>query len=220
MKCRLLPGAVALAGVLVSIICLVVAAAGYPGGYDWFGQSISSLFQPLASDGSHNSSRLLAALAVMLFCSSIAVLFDAIAKKGPSRVHRKTIQAAGIGSMVYAALVVTPMHDTLVGVALVFFVAAIFTILHWLYLQRRYRMLAAGLVCLALTIGNASMYYGEVLYGFLPIVQKVSLILWVVWLFGLYKPSSQNSLPLVELDRDSDQQRSDRQRRPGADQNM
>ena len=35
------------------------------------------------------------------------------------------------------------------------------------------------------------MYYGEVLYGFLPIVQKVSLVLWVSWLFGLSLRDSQ-----------------------------
>lgn len=36
----------------------------------------------------------------------------------------KNHQIAGIGSMVYTALVVTPKHDVLSGVALLFFVAA------------------------------------------------------------------------------------------------
>lgn len=93
--------------------------------------------------------------------------------------------------MVYAALVVTPMHDVLVGVALVFFVTAMVTIFHWLYLERRFQMLAAGIACLALTVGNATMYYGEVLYGFLPIVQKVSVVLWASWLIGLSLKDSQ-----------------------------
>ena len=35
------------------------------------------------------------------------------------------------------------------------------------------------------------MYYGEVIYGFLPIVQKVSLVSWVFWLFGLSLMDSQ-----------------------------
>ena len=38
---------------------------------------------------------------------------------------------------------------------------------------------------------NATMYYGEVIYGFLPIVQKVSLVSWVFWLFGLSLMDSQ-----------------------------
>ena len=88
--------------------------------------------------------------------------------------------------MVYAALAVTPMHDVMVGVALLFFVAAMVTTFHGLWLQRRRAMLGAGLACLALVLFNATMYYGDVLYGFLPVVQKLSIVLWVSWLFGLY----------------------------------
>jgi hypothetical protein len=123
-------------GVLAATVILVVAAARYPGGYDWLDQSISSLFQPSAQNGAQNTSRVLAAVAVLVFCSSIAVVFDTIARSGPTRFHRKTIQIAGIGSMVYAALVVTPMHDVLVGVALLFFVTAMVAIFHRLYLER------------------------------------------------------------------------------------
>ena len=43
----------------------------------------------------------------------------------------------------------------------------------------------------ALVLCNATMYYGEVIYGFLPIVQKVSLVSWVFWLFGLSLMDSQ-----------------------------
>ena len=174
-----------LVGVLVSAVLLVVATARYPGGYDWFDQSLSSLFQPSALDGSRNTSRSLAALAVLAFCSSMAMIFNTIAMSGPSSLHRKIIQIAGIGSMVYTALVVTPMHDVLISVALPFFVTAMVTIFHRLYLERRFGMLGAGIACLALTFGNATMYYGDVLYGFLPVVQKVSLVSWVSWLFGL-----------------------------------
>lgn len=178
-------------GVFTSAVLLVVAGARYPGGYDWLNQSVSSLFQPSALNGSENTSRSLAAVAVLLFCSSIAIIFNKIAISGPSQIHRKTIQIAGIGSMVYTALVVTPMHDVLIGVALLFFVTAMVTIFHQLYLERSFGMLGAGIACLALTLCNAAMYYGDVLYGFLPIVQKVSLVLWVSWLFSLSLRASQ-----------------------------
>ena len=44
-----------LLGVLASAILFVLAAASYPGGYDWFGQSLSSLIQPSALNGSLNT---------------------------------------------------------------------------------------------------------------------------------------------------------------------
>ena len=175
-----------LLGVSVSLAILVVAAGRYPGGYDWLDQSVSSLFQPTTHDGETNEARLLASLGVVTFCASMGIVFAAIAKRGPTPFHRKTVQIAGIGSMVYAALVVTPMHDVLVGVALVFFVTAVATLAHGLYLERRRGMLSLGLTSLALVLGNATMYYGDLLYGFLPVVQKAALGMWVVWLFALY----------------------------------
>ena len=87
--------------------------------------------------------------------------------------------------MVYAFLTVTPMHDVLVGIALLFFVTAMVTTFHMVFLERDFRMLWAGIFCLAGTLGNALMYYGNVFFGFLPIVQKISMILWVGWLFVL-----------------------------------
>ena len=47
-------------------------------------------------------------------------------------------------------------------------------------------MLSAGIVILALTLGNAAMYYGEVLFAIQPLVQKISLALWVAWLLALH----------------------------------
>ena len=178
-------------GASLSIAVLVVAAGRYPGGYDWLHQSVSSLFQPTTNDGEANEARLLASLGVIGFCASMGIVFAAIAKRGPTRFHRKTVQIAGIGSMVYAALVVTPMHDVLIGVALVFFLTAVLTIAHGLYLDRRLGMLGLGLASLALVLGNATMYYGDLFYGFLPVVQKASLGMWVAWLFALYFSNSK-----------------------------
>ena len=184
---RLLP----LVGVLASTVIFAVAAARYPGGYDWINQSISSLFQPETLRGAPNTARPLAALAVVIFAASMAVVFHTISTRGPTRFHSKTIRIAGINAMVYTALVVTPMHDVLVALALIFFVTTMVTIFHRLYVERRVGMLGAGVVCLGMTLTNATMYYGDVLYGFLPIVQKLAHAAWVVWLFGLYLRDSQ-----------------------------
>lgn len=184
---RLLP----LVGVLASTVIFAVAAARYPGGYDWINQSISSLFQPETLRGAPNTARPLAALAVVIFAASMAVVFHTISTRGPTRFHSKTIRIAGINAMVYTALVVTPMHDVLVALALIFFVTTMVTIFHRLYVERRVGMLGAGVVCLGMTLTNATMYYGDVFYGFLPIAQKLAHAAWVVWLFGLYLRDSQ-----------------------------
>ena len=172
-------------GVFASLLLFALSTARYPGGYDWANHSISRLFQPAALNGAENPARPLAVLAMFIFCVSMAVVFKNVSRRGKTRFHKKMIEIAGIGSMVYAFLVVTPMHDSLVGVALLFFVTAMLVTLHMLYLERHSAMLYAGIICLALSLSNAVMYYGNVLFGFLPIVQKTSVAMWVGWLFVL-----------------------------------
>jgi hypothetical protein len=172
-----------LLGVFAAVVLFALATARYPGGYDWARQSISALFQPRALNGAENPARPLAVLAIFIFCLSMAAAF--ISSRAKSRFHRNTIEIAGIGSMVYAFLVVTPMHNLLVGVALLFFVTAMLATLHMVYLEGRSAMFYAGIVCLALPLCNAGMYYGNLLYGFLPIVQKFAMAMWVGWLFAV-----------------------------------
>ena len=175
-----------LLGVLVAAVLFVLAALRYPGGYAWAGQSISSLFQPLALDGTANSARPIAVASVLFFCVGVAAVFERISRRGRSRAQRNVIQIAGVGSMVYAFLTVTPMHDVLVGVALGFFVVAMLALFHLLWVERSRWMLAAGLACLSGTLWNAVIHYGSLGSGFLPVVQKFSTLLWVAWLFVLY----------------------------------
>lgn len=180
-------------GVVASLVFFARSASRYPGGYDWASQTISSLFQPSTLNGAENLARPLAVLAVFIFCVSMAAVFKRISRIGNTRFHTKTIEIAGIGSMVYAFLVVTPMHDLLVGIALVFFVTAMLTTFHALFLERRFGMLSAGIICISGTLSNASMYYGNVLYEFLPLVQKMSMVMWVGWLLVLYVAESRRA---------------------------
>jgi len=88
--------------------------------------------------------------------------------------------------MAYAFLVVTLMHNVLVGVALLFFVTPMLATLHTLDVERHLGMFRAGIVSLAVAVTNAAMYYGNVDVGRLPIVQTVSLLMWVGWLLTLH----------------------------------
>lgn len=169
----------------VAFGCILLGAARYPGGYDWLNQSVSSLFQPTTAVGEANAGRWPASIGVVLFCASMAFVFVRVARLMPTRAHFKMVQIGGIGSMVYAALVTTPMHDALISFALVFFVVAMLAILHGLFVQGRLGMLSIGALALSLIGLNALIHYGNLLGGFLPVVQKLSLCIWIPWLFVL-----------------------------------
>lgn len=175
-------------GVLASI-CLFVAAAlsfradaGEAPGYDWARHYISTLF---ITGGI--TARSLAIAAMLLLCSSLSIVFSGVSSKAPSTWLRKGIAIGGIGSMVYAFLaVVTPMHDLLVNIALMFFLVATVAILQMLARARQAALLIAGLACLASLIYCALIYYGGVHVDLLAVAQKLAFALCVGWLMALH----------------------------------
>jgi hypothetical protein len=175
-------------GVLASI-CVFVAAAlsfradvGEAAGYDWARHYISTLF---VTGGS--TARSLAIAAMLLLCGSLSLVFAGISKKAPSAGLRKGIAIGGIGSMVYAFLaVVTPMHDLLVTIALMFFLVATVATLQMLGRARRTALLIAGLACLASLMYCALIYYGGIHIDLLAVTQKLTFALCVSWLMAMH----------------------------------
>lgn len=88
--------------------------------------------------------------------------------------------------MVYGFLVVTPMHDLVVGIALLFFFPAMLAALHWTWVEGRSSLFWTGLVSLGLLAATATMYYGNWLWHWLPLAQKVSFVACIGWLLTLH----------------------------------
>lgn len=181
MKRDLLP----LAGVLSSLALFAGAASRYPGGYNWRRDFVSWLFAPATTTGVANGARPLAVLAMFVFCLSVAALFKIVSSRTDRRVPGKILEIGGIGSMVYAFLVVTPMHDLLVGIALLFYVPAMSAAFYLMYAEGRLALFWSGVFALILLLASAIMYYGNVLWHLLPLAQKVSYAACVGWLLTM-----------------------------------
>lgn len=184
-----------LLGALFSLFLFLVSANLYPGGtmtstktvgYDWANNTISALFQPNALNGDTNPARYFAIAAMLVYCFSLTFIFRKVSKNSTSKVHQKTIQIAGIGFSVYAFLIVTPMHNLMVSIALVFFIVTVVSMLHNLYLQKNKQLLVLGLVCISIPLINATLYYGDFIYEILPAVQKIGAIACAVWFILVY----------------------------------
>lgn len=184
-----------LVGIAAAVCLFAVAASYYPGGttdsansvgYNWAHNFISTLFHRNALNGAPNPAIFIAIPAMLLLCASIGVLFKSISNKGSSKAHRKAIEIGGIGSMVYAFLAVTPMHDLMLNIALPFALIALFATLHMLYVKRQFLLSVGGAACIALLLLTAVVYYGKVFFGILPVMQKVSLVACVGWLVAIH----------------------------------
>ena len=188
-----------LAGVLIALVLFIWAASKYPGGYDWANDFISTFFAATTPSGDVNEARYYAVAAMFVLCVSVAILFHVLSTCANRLVHHKVLQIGGIGSMVYAFLVVTPMHDLLVSISLVFFLAAMAAAIHLLYVERRWVLFWAGLMCLGILLSAAAMYYGNVLWNLLPLAQKASFVVCLIWLLAMQfalENRAENAMPL------------------------
>lgn len=182
-------------GIALALCLFVAATMNYPGGttdspntvgYSWTHNFISTLFAPRALNGEANPARYFAVLSMLSLCLSIGLMFKQISTRVRSRVHGKTIEIAGIGTAVYSFLVVTRMHDLMVTIGLVFSLVALVATAHALYAERRWLLFGWGSLCIAVTLLGATMYYGNVFYGFLPVVQKVIFVSSIGWVLAVY----------------------------------
>lgn len=182
-------------GVIASVALLAIAAARYPGGstfdyrsagFEWTRNFLSALFQPTALNGAANPARYPAVLAMMALCLSLGYAFWRISRAAVSVRDRKLIEIGGVGSMVYGFLAVTPMHNLMVDIALLFYLVAMFGMMHGLYIERNMRLFTIGAVCNALLLSSAVIYYGNVLYWLLPVLQKLTYAGCSGWILGVY----------------------------------
>ena len=181
--------ALPMTGVLSGTALLALAATRYPDGYRWGEHTISVLCQPAALSGVVNPARPFAVLGVLTAMSGIALLFHLVASRTRSGFHRQAIQIGGIGSTAFATLTVTLFHDLMVGLALACFVLALSAVLHMLYRERMLGMFALGVLFVALELGTAALYFGQVFPEFLPAGQKAALVLIGLWLFAVQRRS-------------------------------
>jgi len=172
-------------GVISGTALIGLATTWYPGGYRWSEHTISALFQPATPSGVVNPARPVAVLGVLTAMSGIALLFHIVSSQTSSPFHKKAIQIGGIASTVFATFTVTLLHDLMAGLALVCFVVALSALLQVLYREHVVGLFALGVLFVALELGTAVLYFGQVFLEFLPTVQKAALVLIGLWLFAV-----------------------------------
>jgi hypothetical protein len=167
-------------GILVAVVCFCEATALYQGGYDWSRDYISTLLR-----GPAGPARNLADAGVLIFCFSIAFVFGRLARASEFSKTSTAIRIAGIGSQVYAAITITPMHDLMVTISGLFSFVAILALMTTLYVRRDRVLFAGGCLCLAVLIVSAAIYYTGNYASILPWAQKAWLAVFTVWLTSL-----------------------------------
>lgn len=183
-----------LLGISGSFLLLFIATLCYPGGsqndlnapgFSWQHNYLSNLFDPEAMNGLVNTSRPWAIGGMLLLCASLALFFVDFSKKIAVKSAANIIQYFGLGAMLCGFLAVTPYHDIMVTIASTLGLVSLFYIAVFVLKSKLHFLKVSGVVCLLVSYGCNYMYYTGSYLNFLPIVQKVTILMAIAWILGL-----------------------------------
>jgi hypothetical protein len=181
-------------GIIISIFLLLVATLYYPGGsqydknsvgYDWKNNYLSNLFDEKTVNGSENASRLWAISGMLFLCVSFAFFFIEFPKRIPSKGAAKIIRYCGVGAMTFAFLAVTPYHDTMITIASTLALISMFYITVFVFKSRLHLLKILSIVCLFVSYSCNYIYYTRSYVEFLPLLQKIALVITIPWILSL-----------------------------------
>ncbi|MCB0522350.1 MAG: hypothetical protein H6577_01965 [Lewinellaceae bacterium] len=106
-------------------------------------------------------------------------------KKLPDRRAFGVIRYAGAGAMFFAAFTATPWHDQAVTLSGTLLMLTLFYLTVFVFRSRLHWFKILCVLCLAGLYLGSYVYYARTLLEWLPILQKVSLLLNVLLIIGL-----------------------------------
>ena len=192
-------------GIIVFIALYAYASTLDPGGsqydvqsvgYDWFHNYWCNLLSTHGMNGDINPARPHALVAWIVLCVSLALFFCLFSyyfvQKG---IWTKLIPLFGGLSMLSAAGMFTVHHDLMTLISSVFGLVVVIGIIQAIYRSDMHRYKISGLVCILLLAANNVIYYTTYGLFYLPILQKISMAMVLVWIIGL------NNMMIFDADR-------------------
>jgi hypothetical protein len=182
-----------LIGITISLVLLLTAICIYPGGtyqdktsvgFDWTKNYISNLFEPMALNGSQNSSRIWALLGMFGYSVSCAIFFVNMSNKISEKVFKNIIKYTGILIMPMTFLIITPLHDLMLNISSFLFWNCIGAITVFVFMTKLHFFKIYNIICL-LIFFYAVYIHSSSNWDFLPIIQKVNNISSIVLILGL-----------------------------------
>jgi hypothetical protein len=185
---KLLP----LAGICIFILLYIVAAFVYPGGnyLDLNSEGFSilhnywcDLLNGKAQNGEINTSRPFAITAMIILCTSLMVFWYYVPKAfSIGTLYKAAISISGIISMIIGMFIFTSYHGEAITYAGLFGGIAFIITFFGLYKSRWYKLFWLGIFCLVLGAVTFTIYKTRAGLIILPMIQKVTLLLCLVWI--------------------------------------
>ena len=179
-------------GVIVFCILYIIATYYYPGGsqnnlngkgFSWLHNYWCNLLMENAINSKPNPAKPIA-LAASFILSSTLILFWFIFSHvaGFKKWQSIIIRAAALLCVITAIFLFTKQHDVVLVLACVFALVPLTATFIGLRRMKWYKLLLLGIFNAVLVGLNNVLYYGNGLLKYLPIVQKVTFVFFLLWI--------------------------------------
>lgn len=193
-------------GVSIFLFLYVLAALLYPGGsqFDKHSTGFSltqnywcNLLNERAINGHPNPARPIAIAAMFVLCITLALFWYFF----PAHLHfkrrsRLSMQLSGLASMITVVFLFTGYHDMVITIASLFGLIALSGTMAGLYKLGWKSLFRMGWFNIILVALNNLLYYNTGLNPWLPLVQKITFLSFLLWLslicIKLYRKTQNN----------------------------
>ena len=183
-------------GTIVFVVLYGVATLLYPGGsqvdknsigFSWTNNYWCNLLNETAINGQPNSSRSIALAGMLVLCLTLSFFWYNFPKQiNINKNLKQIIQVSGILAMITAFFLFTQInHDLVTNAASSFGAIAIIGTFIGLYKNKLHNLFQFGLFNILLVVLNNLCYYNKELIIFLPVVQKISFVAFLVWICSI-----------------------------------
>jgi hypothetical protein len=179
-------------GIAIFVILYLLATRYYPGGsqadrtsvgFSWANNYWCNLLDKKAINGSENISRPIAMMGMLVLLLSLSVFFYVVPYYSEinDRLKRMTI-FSGITCVATVLFLETGYHDLVLNIAGVFGFIAFGGIVSIMLKMKWYGLALAGFINLFLVAINNLLYYNPDWIQFLPTVQKITFLSFLIWI--------------------------------------
>lgn len=181
-----------IAGILVFAGLYVIAAALYPGGSQHYPAAVGfslkhnywcNLVNERSIDGNVNPGQpfaLAGMIALALSLSTFWYVLPGLMSTGI--IPRRVVKTSGILAMIPALFIASEHHDTMMYVSGLLAVIAVTGTLIALYKAQWNKLFWLGILNVIAILLNNILYHSTGLIRYLPVVQKISFILFLGWI--------------------------------------
>ena len=137
-------------------------------------------------NGQPNPAKPYSIIAMIILCLSLMFFFIQFAQiYSKSKIWKRIIKTSGIISMSFAILIFTKYHDLMTTLSSIFGLFVVIGIIREIYKSKLSIYKITGVICILILGLNNYIYYTQQFIEVLPLLQKITFAIVLLWIIGL-----------------------------------